>query len=181
MRLELSARSLVLLIGASGAGKSTFCRRWFRPTEILSSDHFRAMLTDDESDQSVNEEAFALLYQVMARRLSRGRRTVLDATSVRAEDRQRPLALARQYQASPVAIVFALPPSLCRSRNAARPHRHVPEPVLEWQLEQVAASLESLPREGFDQVLILRSEAEVAAFSLSPDAGTVQPDAGTVQ
>ena len=174
MRLELSARSLVLLIGASGAGKSTFCQRWFRPTEVLSSDHFRAMLTDDESDQSVNEEAFALLYQVMAVRLSRGRRTVLDATSVRAEDRQRPLALARQYRASLVAIVFALPPSLCRSRNDARPHRRVPEAVLEWQLEQVAASLESLPREGFDQVLILRSEAEVAALSLSIDAGTVQ-------
>ncbi|MGA1366925.1 MAG: AAA family ATPase [Blastocatellia bacterium] len=174
MRLELSARSLVLLIGASGAGKSTFCRRWFRPTEVLSSDHFRAMLTDDESDQSVNEEAFGLLYQVMAERLSRGRRTVLDATSVRAEDRQRPMALARQYGGSLVAIVFALPPSLCRSRNAARPQRRVPEAVLEWQLEQVAASLELLPREGFDQVLILRSEAEVAAFSLSPDAGTVQ-------
>jgi len=132
------------------------------------------MLTDDESDQSVNEEAFALLYQVMAERLSRGRLTVLDATSVRAEDRRRPLALARQYRASPVAIVFALPPALCRRRNAARPQRRVPEAVLQWQLEQVAVSLESLPREGFDQVLILRSEAEVAALSLSRDVGSFQ-------
>ena len=132
------------------------------------------MLTDDESDQSVNQEAFDLLYQVMAKRLARGRRTVLDATSVRAEDRQRPLARARQHGASPVAIVFDLAPALCRSRNAARKHRRVPEPVLQWQLEQVAASLESLPREGFDRVLILRSEAEVAALSLAPDAGSVQ-------
>lgn len=174
MRVELPTTSLVILIGASGAGKSTFCRRWFRPTEVLSSDHFRAMLTDDESDQSVNQEAFDLLYQVMAKRLARGRRTVLDATSVRAEDRQRPLALARQYGASPVAIVFDLPSALCRERNAARLHRRVPEPVLQWQLEQVATSLESLPREGFDQVLILRSAAEVAALSLSPDDGSAQ-------
>lgn len=132
------------------------------------------MLTDDESDQSVNQEAFDLLYQVMAKRLSRGRRTVLDATSVRAEDRQRPLALAKQAGASPVAIVFDLPPALCRSRNEARPQRRVPEAVLERQLEQLKGSLESLPGEGFDQVLILRSEAEVAALSLSPDVGSAQ-------
>jgi protein phosphatase len=167
MRLELTVRSLVLLVGASGAGKSTFCRRWFRPSEVLSSDHFRAMLTDDEADQSVNQKAFDLLYEVMATRLSRGRLTVLDATNVHAEDRQRPLALARRLGASPVAIVFDLPPSLCRKRNLARLHRRVPEPVLERQLDLLKGSLESLPFEGFDQILILRSEAEVAALSLS--------------
>lgn len=52
MRLEIPELSVVVLVGASGAGKSTFARRWFLPTEIVSSDACRAMIADDENDQS---------------------------------------------------------------------------------------------------------------------------------
>ena len=56
--LELPELSLVALVGASGSGKSTFARKHFRPTEILSSDYFRGLVSDDENDQSSTPDAF---------------------------------------------------------------------------------------------------------------------------
>ena len=60
--------SLVVLVGASGCGKSTFARRHFLPTEVLSSDFFRAMVRDDETDQSATTDAFDALHFVARRR-----------------------------------------------------------------------------------------------------------------
>ena len=61
MTLHLPKLSLVLLVGPSGSGKSTFAKRHFLPTEIVSSDHCRAMVCDDEGDQSVTPQAFERL------------------------------------------------------------------------------------------------------------------------
>ena len=38
MRLTIPDYCLVVLIGASGSGKSTFAARHFLPTEVVSSD-----------------------------------------------------------------------------------------------------------------------------------------------
>lgn len=62
MRLTIPDFSLVLMMGASGSGKSTFAARQFVPTEILSSDRCRGMVADDESDQAATGDAFDVLY-----------------------------------------------------------------------------------------------------------------------
>ena len=49
IRIVLPEFSLVVLIGASGSGKSTFAQIYFLPTEVLSSDFFRALVSDDEN------------------------------------------------------------------------------------------------------------------------------------
>ena len=67
--LGIPARALVVLIGPAGSGKSTFAARHFRPTEILSSDAFRALVADDESDQRATPAAFDLLQRALAYRL----------------------------------------------------------------------------------------------------------------
>src|SRR5947209_1203057 len=85
MPLSLPELSLVLLIGPSGAGKSTFARKHFKPTEVLSSDYFRGLVADDETDQSVSAEAFATLHFVAAQRLKLRKLTVIDATNVQPE------------------------------------------------------------------------------------------------
>src|SRR5262249_56059494 len=102
-----------VLIGGWGSGKSTFARRHFKPTEILSSDTYRGFVSDDENDQTATEDAFDALYCVARRRLARGRLTVLDATNVQPESRKKAVAVAREFERLPIAIVFALPEQLC--------------------------------------------------------------------
>ena len=123
MQIKIPKLSLVVLIGPSGSGKSTFARKHFLPTEVLSSDACRGMVSDDENDQAVTNDAFEVLHFIAAKRLALGRLTVVDATNVQPEARKPLVELARQYHCLPVAIVLNLPERLCQERNrgAARP------------------------------------------------------------
>ena len=89
--------SLVLLIGVSGAGKSTFGRKHFRPTEVISSDFCRGLVADDENDQAATPQAFQLLRYIVGLRLAAGRLTVVDATNVEPEARRALLAVAKEH------------------------------------------------------------------------------------
>ena len=123
MKLTIPELSLVALVGPSGCGKSTFAAKHFKPTEVLSSDYARALVSDDENDQAATTDAFATLHFIAGRRLARGKLTVIDATNVQSEARKPIVALARQHHVIPVAIVFALPERLCEQRNRGRPER----------------------------------------------------------
>jgi protein phosphatase len=161
MPLTIPNLSLVVLIGPSGSGKSTFARKHFRPTEIVSSDACRGMLSDDETNQAVTNEAFALLHHIAGQRLALGRLTVIDATNVQPEARKPLVALARQYHCLPVAIVLNLPEKLCHERNRDRPDRRFGPRVLHHQITQLRQSLRHLAREGFRHVFVLNSPEEV--------------------
>src|SRR5579871_4130871 len=120
MKLTIPELSLVVLIGPSGSGKSTFARAHFQPTETLSSDACRALVSDDENNQEATHDAFEVLHFIAAKRLAAGRLTVVDATNVQPEARRPLVELARRYHCLPVAIVFALPERVCQERNASR-------------------------------------------------------------
>jgi protein phosphatase len=166
MKLTLPELSLVVLIGASGSGKSTFARRHFRPTEILSSDTCRGLVSDDETSQAATSDAFDVLHFIAAKRLAAGRLTVIDATNVRSEDRKPLVALARQYHCIPVAIVLNLPDSVCHERNQQRPDRQFGTHVVRRHGENLRRSLRSLDREGFRHVHVLSSLDQVNAVEL---------------
>src|SRR5687767_6066463 len=123
MKLSIPELSLVVLIGTSGSGKSTFARRHFRPTEVISSDYCRGLVSDDENDQAATKAAFEVLHFIIGKRLEAGRLTVVDATNVRAEDRRSLVEIARRYHMLPVALFFDLPETLCQERNRSRPDR----------------------------------------------------------
>ncbi|OLF12987.1 polynucleotide kinase-phosphatase [Actinophytocola xinjiangensis] len=159
--LAIPELSLVALVGVSGSGKSTFAARHFAPTQVLSSDFFRGLVADDENDQSASADAFAALYQVAALRLRAGRLTVVDATHLHREDRARLVAAAREQDVLPVAVVFDLPPSVARERNAG--HRALPDQVLRRQQDALRRSVRGLGREGFRKVHVLSSVDDVAA------------------
>ncbi len=159
--LTVPALSLVLLIGVSGSGKSTFGRQHFRPTEVISSDFCRGLVADDENDQEATKPAFELLHYIVGLRLAAGRLTVVDATNVQPEARRSLVALAKEHDVLPVAIVLDLPPRLCIERNAARPDRGFGEHVIKRQHDQLRRSLRGLGREGFRTVHHLTSEAEI--------------------
>lgn len=153
--------SLVLLIGASGSGKSTFAKEHFRPTEIVSSDRCRALISDNEDDQTVTPEAFELLHLIVSRRLRKGRLTVVDATNVQARSRHPLLAFAREYNIPAVALVFDVPEAICLSNNRKRLQRVVPAHVIATQLRDLRLSLPELEKEGFVAIHVLRNSSHV--------------------
>src|SRR5437762_7636787 len=117
MNVSIPKLSLGVLVGPSGTGKSTFARKHFLPTEILSSDACRGMVSDDENNQAVTNDAFELLHFIAGKRLALGRLTVIDATNVQPESRKPLVQLARKYHCLPVAIVLNLPEKVCQERN----------------------------------------------------------------
>jgi len=153
--IEIPELSLVALVGASGSGKSTLARRHFLPTEVLSSDFFRGMVSDDENDQSCTHDAFDALYYMLDKRLSRGKLAVVDATNVRAEDRKRLVEHARKYHCFAVALVVNTPVRICHERNRSRPDRDFGPHVLRRQFTDLQRGLRGLEREGFRYVHIL--------------------------
>ncbi|MFF8599711.1 polynucleotide kinase-phosphatase [Streptomyces sp. NPDC015232] len=162
--LPVTDLSLVVLVGATGSGKSTFARRHFKPTEIVSSDFCRGLVADDENDQSASKDAFDVLHYIAGKRLAAGRLTVVDATNVQREARRQLVQLAREHDVLPIAIVLDLPEEVCAARNAARPDRaHLPRHVVQRHRRELRRSLKGLEREGFRKVHVLRGEAEVDA------------------
>ncbi|MFE0104704.1 polynucleotide kinase-phosphatase [Streptomyces sp. NPDC059009] len=160
--LPVTDLSLVVLIGATGSGKSTFARRHFKPTEVISSDFCRGLVADDENDQSASRDAFDVLHYIAGKRLAAGRRTVVDATSVQPESRKQLIQLARQYDVLPIAIVLDVPEEVCAERNAARADRAgMPRRVIQRHQSELRRSLRHLEREGFRKVHILRGAAEI--------------------
>jgi len=166
MTITLPELVLVVLVGPSGSGKSTFARRHFKPTEILSSDHFRAMIADDENEQSVTFGAFELLYLTAAKRLAHGRLTVIDATNVKAASRKECLELARRYHVQIVAIVFDLPEELCTARAAGRAERPVPASIVQKHANSLRHSIRMLESEGFKSIHAFSTPEEVDAVTV---------------
>jgi protein phosphatase len=162
-QLAIPELSLVVLIGVSGSGKSTFARAHFRPTEVISSDFCRGLVADDENDQSATAEAFELLHYIVGKRLKAGRLTVVDATNVQPDSRGPLVAIAREHDVLPVAIVLDVPEGVCAARNAARADRDFGPHVIRRQHDQMRRGLRGLQREGFRTVHTLRGEAEIVA------------------
>ncbi len=166
MKIGIPELSLILLVGPSGAGKSTFARKHFLPTEIVSSDFCRALVSDNENDQSATGDAFDLLHTIVRKRLARGHLTVVDATNVQPEARKTLIALAKEFHLFAEAIVFDLSDRLCQDRNVARPDRQFGPHVIRNQSQQLRRSLRGLEREGIRHVFKLSTPEEVDAATI---------------
>ena len=163
MPLSIPDFALVLMMGASGSGKSSFAMRHFLPTEILSSDRCRGLVADDEADQSATSDAFDVLHYIAAKRLAARRLTVIDATNLRPEDRKHAIALARRFHALPVVFALDMPEALCAERNRTRPDRAFGSHVVRGHVQLLRRSLRGLQREGFRIVHTLSSPEAVAS------------------
>lgn len=160
--LPVTDLSLVVLIGASGSGKSTFAHRHFKPTEVISSDFCRGLVADDENDQSASGDAFDVLHYIAGKRLAAGRRTVVDATNVQQESRRQLIELAKKHDVLPIAIVLDVPEEVCAERNASRTDRaDMPRRVIQRHIRELRRSLRHLEREGFRKVHVLQGVAEI--------------------
>lgn len=164
MELKIPNLSLVVLIGASGSGKSTFAKKYFDPFEVVSSDICRGIVSNDENDQGATTDAFELLHYIVSKRLKRGLLTVVDATNVQERSRKNLVELARSFHCLPVAIVLDMPEKLCQARNEVRSDRNFGSFVIRKQRSQLRRSLKRLKREGFRYVYAFKSQEEVDAI-----------------
>jgi len=155
--------SLVVLVGASGSGKTTFAHKHFKATEVLSSDACRAMVSDNENDQTVTNDAFELLHYIAGKRLALGKLVVVDATNVQPDARRGLLKLAREYHVIPMVVVLDLPERVCQDRNVDRANRDFGPHVVRNQCRQLRQSLRKFKREGFRQIHVLKTEEEIEA------------------
>lgn len=163
--IQIPELSLVVLIGASGSGKSTFAKKHFKGTEIVSSDTCRGIVSDDENNQAASADAFALARYITGLRLKNGLLTVIDATNVQETSRKDWIKLAREYHCLPVAIVINVPEKVCVQRNALRPDRNFGAHVIPQHISQLKRSLKKLKIEGFRHIIELHSPEEVDAVS----------------
>jgi protein phosphatase len=163
MKCTIPELSFVVLIGVSGSGKSTFARKHFKPTEILSSDYCRGLISDDENSQAATKDAFEVLHFIARKRLAAGKLTVVDATNVQPESRKPLVEIAREFHCLPVAIVLDVPERVAHDRNKSRPDRNFGPHVIRQQSQQLHRSLRGLEREGFRHVHVFKSLDEVEA------------------
>ena len=163
MTITIPELSLIALVGPTGSGKSTFARKHFKPTEIISSDYCRGLVSDDENSQTATADAFDVVYFIARKRLAAAKLTVIDATNVQPEARKPIVALAREYHCLPVAVVLNLPEKLCHERNHGRPDRDFGPHVARQQAQSLRRSLRHLKDEGFRHVFVLSTPEEVEA------------------
>ncbi|MBZ9751247.1 polynucleotide kinase-phosphatase [Deinococcus sp. HMF7604] len=166
-QIPLPELALVALVGASSSGKSTFAAQHFGPSEVLSSDHFRALVSGSEHTLDANAAAFDSLFYVAAKRLERGLLTVIDATSVRPDDRRRLVDLARAHDVLPVAIVLDLPRGVLEARHEARGDRPFNAAVIGRQQTELRRTLRGMGKEGFRHVWTLRTPEDVEAAQIT--------------
>ena len=151
--------ALVVLVGASGSGKSTWAAAHYRPSEIVSSDALRAVVGSGPNDLSASADAFAVLESVVLARAGRGLTTVIDTLGLDPDRRAGWLRASRAAGLPAVAVRFETPAELCRERNRRR-DVPVPAAALTGQLRQVRSAPYELRQEGWDLVVPVRSERE---------------------
>ena len=161
MEIRIPKTALVLLVGASGSGKSSFAKKHFAQYETVSSDACRGIVSNDENNQAASNDAFELFYYIISMRLKKGLLTVADATNIQPDARKKLISIARSFHVLPVAIVFDMPQELCETRNQQRTDRNVPPQVIRRQLQDLKRSLKSIKKEGFKKLYTFRSEEEV--------------------
>ena len=158
--LKIPEIALVMLVGASSSGKSTFAKKHFLPTEIISSDNCRALISDDENNLAVTKEAFEVVHFLAKKRLELGKLVVIDALNIRRDDRAKLVQLAKDNYALAVAVVLDNSIKTLLERHENRSDRNFPKSVIDKQYNDYKQSLRSLKFEGFSYIHHIQPQEE---------------------
>src|SRR5215471_13058459 len=154
MTIKLPHRTLLVLCGPAASGKSTFAVQRFSQTTIVSSDHCRALICDDVTNQQVNRDAFDLFYYIIRKRIFLGRFTVADSTALHADARRRLREMARIQGYLACLLIFNVPQAICLERDQRR-ERMVGEAVVAYHARLLQQTLLDAPGEGWDTIYVL--------------------------
>jgi ribosomal protein S18 acetylase RimI-like enzyme/predicted kinase len=124
-------RGLLVLVGAPGAGKSTFAAGLVRigtvaPADVCSSDAVSVELYGDGDNSAHDPEIFGERARRLRERLAEGRTAVADSTNVAAEARVALVALAREAGVAASALRFLVPLETLRRQHRDRGKHTVP-------------------------------------------------------
>jgi protein phosphatase len=161
-QIVIPRNTLIVLCGPAGSGKSTWAARHFSPTQIVSSDRCREIVSDNRANQKATPQAFQLMSFIIRQRLMLGRLTVADATSVKRQDRKQFLKLARAFNFHAALVVFNIPLDVCLARNSKR-DRVVPRQAVNLQHALLESTLSTIGLEGFDLTFVLDERTQSTA------------------
>jgi len=172
--LILPHRTLLVLCGPAGSGKSTFAQRivarhrnkGFQTTMIVSSDTCRALICDDEANQQVNRDTFDLFYYIISKRMYQNRFTIADSTALLPDARQRLLDLAQRHHYSKHLLVFNVAFETCMQRDQQR-KRKVGEQVIAYHSSLLKQALLDIPGEDWNGVSLLNEKTMEANINIS--------------
>jgi protein phosphatase len=169
LRIAVPSDALVVLVAPAGAGKSTFASSAFRETEVVSSDRCRALVSDDENDQTATDAAYEVFYSILRGRLALGRLSVADATNLQAESRKALRELAAEFGRPVVALALDVPLPVCVAQNAMR-SRRVPDHVIEMHYRRYELARAALAREGYHAWHVIGPETAVERAAALPES-----------
>ena len=155
LEIQVPRRTLLVLCGVAGCGKSTFAAQRFRESMVVSSDRCREMICDDVTNQQVNRDTFDLLYYILRKRMYLGRFTVVDSTALHAEARRQLRELAHRYGYYTCLLVFDVAEEVCLRRDRQR-ERRVGDAVVAYHAGLLRQTLVDAPQEGWHQLHVLQ-------------------------
>ena len=180
--IEIPSPCLVVLVGPAGSGKTTWAAEHLRE-HVVSSDELRRLVGDADHDLRASADAFAVLDDVVARRMRRKLTTVIDSLGTDPARRETWRRMAAAHDVACVAVVFDVPASQLRRQNAARAKR-VPDDVIRRQLADWPSVVAAVRAEPFDAVhlaevaaLVPRSMTVRTPSSIALPAATIAPRA----
>lgn len=169
--MKLKKRSLVLLIGPIGCGKSTFASKYFG-SHIVSADNIRELISGDAGNQNVSRDAFDILNLLIDTKMRYDFPVIVDNLNHRPSSRRDLLRMADKYGYNKVAVVFdETDLATCQRQNAGRT-RVVPREIVEKQYNTFRENIKFLGAEGFDQMFHAKEVTEAFEFDnrdLSPN------------
>jgi len=167
-KLSFASNALIVLCGPAGSGKSSFAKKFFHPTQIVSSDECRNLIADDPGNQRVSPDAFDLMHAIIAARLKYNRLTVADATHLSIIYRRPLIELAQKFQCPLYLVLFNADEATCLKNNALRP-RQVESVVITRHLEQFRQTHEQIKTEPYRAVYTIEpTDIENLTIELIP-------------
>ncbi len=184
--LELPVGAIVLLMGASNSGKTTWLQQqveqgMLQPDEIVSSDRFREMVSGlehldwrrasrDESEvlyqqyRLISERAFRLMEEVVQARCRLNQITWIDATHLQEADRAIYVDMGRRLHVPVLIVALDVPEKVLLERDRDRKHPRGRERIKQ-HYRNFRSQMYSLRKEGFQQVHLLRAQ-QLAALQI---------------
>jgi alkanesulfonate monooxygenase SsuD/methylene tetrahydromethanopterin reductase-like flavin-dependent oxidoreductase (luciferase family)/predicted kinase len=174
-RADFNEPALIILVGPSASGKSTWAATHFAQSETVCSDTLRALVGTGESDLEASADAFAVLRLTVEARCRRRLTTVIDTLGTDSSLRQWLRERAAEHTMTCHVVIIATPLELCLERNRER-ERKVPVKVITTQHATIKQLRPTIDQETFTLVHVV--DADAAADRPRP-ASVAKPEAVT--